>query len=140
MSASIGSVPPEPTRVWLVREGDPTAVEGTLSIEDRGLRFRPAAPAVRGVMVSFDELAQVRRRRGTPLLMVITGTGAARERLFFYFASPPPLPSASSGVPPRGPRGVERSAALLTLRAANRLHKEEIDVWVRELRAGGAGA
>jgi hypothetical protein len=63
-----------------------------------------------------------------------------KERLFVYFAKPPPLPGArpSSPLPLfRWPRGLERSAAALALRSTSRLLRREIDAWVRALREAG---
>lgn len=67
------------------------------------------------------------------------------ERLFLYFAKPPPLPGegreAGTMVPGvLAPRGLERSAAALTMRQANSLLKDEIDGWVRALRGAGAAS
>ena len=75
--------------------------------------------------------------------MLTSVSDEGQERLFFYFAEPPPLPGerrdASAVVPGAlSPRGLERSAAALTMRQANRLLKEEIEAWVRALRAAGA--
>lgn len=67
------------------------------------------------------------------------------EDLFAYFVQPPPLPGESrrpDAVLPGAlaPRGLERSAAALTMRQANKLLKDEIDGWVRALAAAGAAS
>ncbi|MGH2692029.1 MAG: hypothetical protein ACRDHM_05955 [Actinomycetota bacterium] len=136
-------MPPEPILVWMVREGDPTATEGTLSIDGRTLVFRPSAAAADGVEIQIQDIGRVRRARGSPFLTV-TLTGPERpQKLFVYFAKPPPLPGERPTVPIpifRAPRGLERSAAALSLRATNRLFRNEIDSWVRALRERSRGS
>ena len=73
------------------------------------------------------------------MLTCVSISADGEERLFFYFAKPPPLPGEGSGVPTLlGPRGLERSAAALTLRQANKILKDEVEGWVLALRAAGA--
>src|SRR5688500_9397086 len=93
MSASIGSVPPEPSHVWLVREGDPSATEGVLALEGADLTFASSTESER-VRVPVQHLRRVRRRRATPVMTCVSVSPSAggEERLFFYFAKPPPLP------------------------------------------------
>ena len=134
---------PEPTGVWLVREGDPTSIEGRISLDDQGLLFDPADASADALTIPFTRIARVRRRRGTPLLEIALKTTDQLSSLFFYFAKPPPLSeerSASAGPFIKGPRGLERSAAAMTLRAANRLLKRDIDGWVRAVRTAATGA
>jgi hypothetical protein len=144
MSASIGSVPPEPSRVWLVREGDPRTTEGKLSLEGTILTFESSMGS-EPFQLPAEQLRGIRRRRGTPVLTMRSVSAEGEERLYFYFAKPPPLPGerrdADSVVPGAlAPRGLERSAAALTMRQANRLLKEEIEGWVRALRAAGTAS
>lgn len=130
-------VRPELTSVWLVRERDPVAIEGTLSIEADTLSFLASDPDFEKLEVPIREITGARRSRGSPVLTVAFPTPGGPRRIFVYFAKPPPLPGKgpSARLPLfRPPRGLERSAAALSLRAANKLLKREIDGWVRALR------
>jgi hypothetical protein len=136
-------VPPDPTRVWLVREGDPDAIEGTLALEGGSLTFVPEGRDQETVAIPVRGIRKARRRRGTPVLTLSYPRPDGMGSLFVYFAKPPPLPGerrdAAAGVPGvLAPRGLERSAAALTMRQTNKLLKEEIEGWVRALRAAGA--
>jgi hypothetical protein len=123
--------------VWLVREGDPGTTEGTLSLEDQLLRFVPSASASETVSIPLSGLERVRRGRGSPLLSLTYRDPEGARKLFFYFAKPPPLPGSTPSAPTpmdRWGRGLERSAAAMTLRASNRLLKKEVGAWVEALR------
>jgi hypothetical protein len=133
---------PEPTRVWLVREGDPNAIEGILSIDASSLTFVPQAGGTGKMVIPIAEIRGVRRRRGTPILTLVAPGEEGLRKLFAYFVKPPPLPGERTSAPKRmirGPRTLERSAAAMTLRAANGLLKRDIDAWVRALGEAGAG-
>ena len=134
-------MPPEPSRVWLVREGDPDATEGTLSLEGGSLTFVPQERSQETMAIPVEVIRKVRRRRGTPVLTLSYSEGMGS--LFVYFAKPPPLPGegrdANAVVPGAlAPRGLDRSAGVLTLRQANKLLRGEIEAWVRALRESGA--
>ena len=130
---------PEPVTAWMVREGDPSAEEGTLSMAGNALSFEPAS-GTKPSEIPIDRIQNVRRARGSPV-MSISFLGEERvEKVFVYFAKPPPLPGERPTVPMplfRSPKGLEKSAAALSLRASNRLLKREIDGWVEALRGGG---
>ena len=133
---------PEPALVWMVREGDPTAMQGTLSIERAELRFVPAPAEAAPLTIPLREIHKVRRGRAAPLLGLTYRDPDGSHRLFIYFAKPPPLPGdrPPAQVPIfRAPRGLERSAAALAFGASNRLLKGRIDAWVRALREGAGG-
>ena len=132
---------PKPTVVWMVREGDPTATEGTLSIDDTVLRFAPAGGAEE-LTIPFGEITKVRRARGGPLLSLFYLDAEGDRKLYVYFAKPPPLPGERPLSPlprSRWPRGLERAAGALALRASSRLLKRDMDAWVGELRRRGGG-
>lgn len=130
-------MPPEPSRAWLVREGDPRATEGVLSLEETDLGFTPSSGGS-PLTLPIRQLKGVRRHRGTPLLTFRVASPEGSERMFVYFAKPPPLPGEGVSSPALiGTRGLERSAAALTFRQVNRLLKAEIDAWVRALRDAG---
>ncbi|MGH2711172.1 MAG: hypothetical protein ACRDH9_08230 [Actinomycetota bacterium] len=154
---------PEPTKVWMLEEGDSTTTEGTLSIEEEVLTFDPVAGTK--LQIPRTTIQKARRARSSPVLMVTlreehTGerssleewrkptsgrktSGILPRKLFFYFAKPPPLPGERPTVPMpifRAPKGLEKSAAALSLRTSNRLLKREIETWVRALREAVAGS
>lgn len=134
-------MPPQPSRVWLVREGSPSAIEGTLSLEGGSLTFAPEGLDQQTVAIAVKGIRRVRRRRGTPVLTLSYPRPEGKGSLFVYFAKPPPLPGARpgySGPTLLAPRGLDRSAGVLTLRQANKLLRSEIDAWVRALREAGA--
>ena len=123
----------------MVREGDPTAEEGTLSIAGEVMSFEPTSGTKRAE-IPIDRIQHVRRARGSPVMAVSFLGEDGVEKVFVYFAKPPPLPGERP--PPtmplfRAPKGLEKSAAALSLRASNKLLKREIDVWVKALRGGG---
>ena len=131
---------PAPTTVWLVREGDPGATEGTLSLDHQVLRFVPGASASEAVSLPVGDIEKVRRGRGSPLLSITYRGPEGARKLFFYFAKPPPLAGSTLSAPTpmdRWGRGLERSAAAMTLRASNKLLKKEIGDWVEALREAG---
>ena len=134
---------PEPSRVWLVREGDPDASEGTLSLQGGSLVFASAGSHQNSVAIPVKEIRKLRRRRGTPVLTLSYAGPDGMGSLFVYFAKPPPLPGSHRTSPTPtlfGARGLERSAAALTLRQVNKLLKGEIEEWIRALREAGAGS
>jgi hypothetical protein len=64
---------------------------------------------------------------------------AGREEevvLLFYFAEPPPLPGSGEATGPTfiPRRGLERAAAGMSLRAAARQQRVNVEMWVRALR------
>ena len=132
---------PEPSRVWLVRQGDPSAIEGTLSLEGGALTFGLEGGDQDTIAIPVNSIRKVRRRRGTPVLTFAYPRPEGMRSLFVYFAKPPPLPAVrpeSAGPTLVAPRGLGRSAGVLNLRQANKLLKGEIDAWVEALRAAGA--
>jgi hypothetical protein len=119
----------------MVREGSPNETEGSLSLHDEVLAFEPAGPQAK-LEVPRKTILKAHRSRGTPVLNITFDEGEGPTRLFFYFAKPPPLPGERPVTPMplfRPPRGMERSAAALSLRATNRLLKREIEAWVEAL-------
>ena len=135
-------MPPEPTVIWMVREGDPTATEGTLSLDDAILRFTPKDRSHgEPIELRAADIRKARRARMSPFMSLTHSSEQGVMKLYVYFSKPPPLPSEK---PPGSssmlrPRGLERSAAALSLRDASRLVRSEIESWVRELRRSGAG-
>ena len=105
--------------------------------------FVPAGRHQESLAITVREIRRVRRRRGTPVLTISHPGPDGMESLFVYFAKPPPLPGTRGASPTPTlftARGLERSAAALTLRQLNRLLRTEIEGWVRALREAGAGS
>ena len=137
-------MPPKSTRVWLVKAGDPTAAAGSLELQEGGLRFVPESGSdADALSIPVGGIRNARRLRGTPVLSLSHPTEGGMADIFIYFAKPPPLPGERRRTPTtvfRAPRAFQRSAAAMSLRAANRVLKRDIDAWVRALREAGAGA
>jgi hypothetical protein len=138
---------PRPTRVWLYRpEGGPEASAGVLSLDGSAVVFSGAE--TEALRIAVADVRSVRRHRLTPVLEVRYGRGGGDPGgvALFYFAEPPPLPEPGEKAD-RGPqeillpsrRHLERSGTLLSMRAASKLLKRDIDQWVEAIReAGGA--
>lgn len=83
---------PEPVTVWkvvLARGRAPVDVRGTLSLDDDALVFvddREGATT----RIRFSEVADAKRLRGSPVLMV-RRSDPNEGAVAFYFAEPPPL-------------------------------------------------
>jgi hypothetical protein len=138
---------PPPTRVWLYEPGGPGSVRGTLSLEPGGaLRFSPRDGET--LVILPAEVRSVRRHRLTPVLEIRweRPAGDPDGMAFFYFAEPPTLPEPGEKGD-RSPyqilmpnkRHIERSGTLLSMRAASKLLKGDIQRWVQAVRSAGRG-
>lgn len=82
----------------------PDEIEGTLSVDERGVLFEREAGGT--TRMTFTELLTARRVRGSPILMLRWRQDGERRETAFYFVQPPPLgpldgrPGASAGAPP----------------------------------------
>lgn len=133
MCASIGSVSPDPARVWLVRPGNPDAVEGRLSLERHALTV--IMEGDEALPIPTNRIRRVRRRRGTPILEIdYTDARAEVSTVFIYFVNPPPLHRTGPGTLVLPSRGVERAAGAVSLRASNRMLKPTVTSWARAIR------
>jgi len=142
---------PETTRVWAVEltKGDPSReIEGRLSLDAQDLRFEPAAEGRPTLTLPLDRIAQVRRLRGSPVLMVVCQQPEREIRTAFYFVQPPPLaaftePVSESRIPMptlRNPKRKARRDNVGYLGLMNREKKAELVEWVRAVRAAVASA
>lgn len=135
----------EAVTVWavdLVR--DPrTDTKGTLTVGERAIEFR--APGGVELTIPFANVRKVRRVRGSPVLMVIHASAAARERTAFYFVQPPPLervsaePTRVSLMPGMAKRRARRQNASY-LGMGNRTRRELVATWEKKVRAAMADA
>lgn len=119
--------------MWFVRAGSVEASPGRISLDDGFLVFTPQDEA-EALRIPVGDIDDVRRLRGSAVLHVGT---ADEPPLLFYFAKPPPLPGSgkSSVINPR--RGMERTVAGMSLRAAARAHRTTIEEWVTAIRSAG---
>lgn len=128
----------------MVRPGRPEATEGVLTLGAGELAFREQGGYE--VALPLDRILGARRRPGTPVLVVRYRDRDDRPaRLFFFFTRPPPLPTGrtvgSRRVPfVPSPKGLERTASMMTLRAAALEARATIRTWVKALRGAVAEA
>ena len=129
---------PQTRTVWLVGAGRAEAAEGRLTLDGDGLRFlRAEGP---GLTVPLDRIVGARKRPGTPMLVVRYRDDAGRTaKAFFFFSPPPPIASREDLRARRRPflpssRGLERTASIMTLRAAAAEVRREIREWAGAIR------
>jgi hypothetical protein len=128
---------PEPRVVWLVRPDDPEAARGRLSVERHTLTFTGEGED-EPLPIPLNRVRRVRRRRGAPILEVeYTDARAELSRVFLFFVEPPPLPRRGGRTWILPTRGMERAASAVSLGAAAKLLRSEIDVWVDAIRGAG---
>jgi hypothetical protein len=148
---------PKPITVWAVeleKDARLEDVKGTLRLAEEGLVFTPRDEGRPEARIALDEIAKVRRLRGSPVLMVVRSTPAGERRTAFYFAQPPPIavitgeaierPKTRSISDLRNPRRKARRQNVSYLGVMNREKKQAVTEWVRAVRAaianGSAGA
>jgi hypothetical protein len=125
---------PEPQVVWLVRPGSPEAAKGRLSLERHTLTFVDDAED-QPLPIPLNRVQRVRRRRAAPILQVdYTDARAEISTVFVYFAEPPSLRPMSSKSMVLPTRGLERTASAMSLRAAARALRPQIEAWVDAIR------
>jgi hypothetical protein len=142
---------PRAVIVWEVELGKPESseeVKGTLELSHRDLIFTPRDEARPTVKIPLEEIAKVKRLRGTPVLMVLRETAAGHDRIAFYFAQPPPI-GAIRGEPVerrtgisafRNPKRQARRDNISYLSLMNRENKAALREWVRAVGAAVAKA
>ncbi len=136
--------------VWEVELGkqDSPEVKGSLELATRELIFTPVDEARPTVKIPLDEIARIKRLRGSPVLMVIRETAAGPERVAFYFAQPPPIGAirgeTTAERPSRGlsafrnPKRRARRDNISYLGLMNRENKAALNEWVRAVNAAAA--
>ncbi len=127
----------------MVRPGRPQAAEGVLTLATDALVFDEDAG--RELTMPLGRIRGARRRPGTPLLVVrYTDESGRHTHAFFFFMRPPPIPTDEERRARRRPfvpsrKGLDRSASIMTLRAAASEAKQEIRAWVRAIRGAVGG-
>jgi hypothetical protein len=105
-------------------------VRGSLALASDVLVFTPKDDALPERRLPLREIAQTRRLRGSPVLMIVRDPGLRPARVAFYFVQPPPL-----DVPLEPARvamwGIGRSAK----RRARRQNASYLGSWNREKKA-----
>ena len=131
--------------MWAVELGkgvQPDEIKGTLELGDDLLLFSPNEEARPAMRIALQDIAKVRRLRGTPVLMVERTTSAGSRKTAFYFAQPPPL-AALMGAPVersvgfdrfRSPKRKARRDNVGYLGLMNREKKSALTEWVRALK------
>jgi hypothetical protein len=130
----------------------PDDVEGTLTLEDRAVRFAPS-DGTSAREIDLTDIHRVKRVWGSPILMVHSVEDGARHVAAFYFSKPPPLhPNAlDPGEPPptlMGPFNRDRPPSRRKQRRSNagylastsNLVIEELRAWAKETRAAVTAA
>lgn len=137
--------------MWAVELGPelpPDETKGVLTLDGETLSFTPEPVVGPPLEIPVGSITKVRRLRGSPVLMVVHGTGVMR-RTAFYFAQPPPLGVMTGQVTERpqgglaafrNPKRKARRDNLGYLGAINRAKKAQISEWVGALRAAAAAA
>jgi hypothetical protein len=138
---------PQPASVWLYEPGGPDSLPGRLMLDGAAVVFSRADGGT--LRIEAGAVRGVRRHRLTPVLEIRYSRGSDPDGVaLFYFAEPPALPEPGEKAD-RGPyhiflpspRNIERSGAALSMRAASKLLRADIDRWVEAIRgAGGPGA
>ena len=135
--------------MWEVELGKPEGseeVKGLLELSHRELIFTPRDQTRPTIKIPLDEIAKVKRLRGSPVLMVIRETAIGPERTAFYFAQPPPI-GAIRGEPAdrrtgiavfRNPKRQARRDNISYLGLMNRENKAALKEWVRAVGAAVA--
>jgi hypothetical protein len=135
---------PAAVTVWMVDLGVGSALEevkGSLALVSDALVFTPKDDRLAERRYALGEMAQARRVRGSPVLMIVQGTGGETRRTAFYFVQPPPLE-----VPEEPARlalgGIGRNAKRRTRRQNagylgtwNREKKALVREWERQIQA-----
>jgi hypothetical protein len=99
---------PQTVTVWAVelgRDSDLREHKGVLSLGAETLRFAPWKDDRPEVEFPLREIRQVKRLRGSPVLLIVRTADGVVRRTAFYFVQPPPLPTErGSGAGADGPR------------------------------------
>jgi len=105
-------------------------IRGSLALAGDALIFMPKDEALPERRLALREIAQTRRLRGSPVLMIVRDPGLHPPRVAFYFVQPPPLE-----VPLEPARvamwGIGRSAK----RRTRRQNASYLGSWNREKKA-----
>ena len=129
----------------------PDDIEGTLTLEEREIRFDSPSLGIRSIALTAVE--RVKRIWGSPVLIVRSTEDGDKRVTAFYFSKPPPLhpeQAAAGEDPPTliGPFNRNRAPSKRKQRRRNagylanatNLVGDDLEVWVKETRAAVAAA
>jgi hypothetical protein len=140
-----GAVPASVT-VWAVELTPGSSLEevkGSLALASDGLLFTPREETRPPRRIPLDEIAQARRLRGSPVLMIVRRTTEGPQRTAFYFVQPPPLeradelprPSLGFGMRGGGGKRKVRRQNVSYLGLWNKEKKAVLREWERQVKA-----
>jgi hypothetical protein len=144
---------PEPMIVWMVElERSPNDIEGTLTLDERSLRFAPTDSGDDRT-IELTHVTKVKRVVGSPVLLIHSLEEGVKRSTAFYLSKPPPLAPAApvpSEAPPTllfGNRGAKPASKRKQRRAnASYLASASTELgptakeWMLEIRAAAAAA
>jgi len=144
---------PEPLVVWMVElERSPDDIEGTLTLEERTLRFE-RDDGGGGRTIDLTHVTKVKRVVGSPVFLVHSLEDGVKRATAFYLSKPPPLAPGSPSLdeaPPTllfGNRGAKPASRRKQRRAnASYLANASTELgpiakeWMLEIRAAVAAA
>lgn len=119
--------------MWMVHAlTGQNGVKGALSMEERGLVFRPAMGRGAEEVFLFDQITKVSRSWGSPVMQVKLRIPQGLPVVGFYFIRPPSLEA------PEGTRfnfkGRGRRRAAAQLYKGNAERKGDVVAWVQAIR------
>jgi hypothetical protein len=121
---------PTSVTVWAVelRAGaSPQEIRGTLALTSDALVFTPHDEPHPERRYPLQDLARVRRLRGSPVLMIVRESAEGPKRTAFYFVQPPPLQRPEEPIRPT-PLSFGRSSR----RKIRRQNVSYLGLWNRE--------
>jgi hypothetical protein len=110
----------------------PEGLKGQLSLESADVVFRPEAKGTGDWVFKRSEIRRVRRVMGSPILELRLDRPQGPPVVGFYFVRPPSLEAPKDAHLVR--RRAVRRTALIELRRANLLKKNEVAGWARAIR------
>lgn len=123
---------PASVTVWAVELGPESSLEevkGSLALASEELVFTPRDAQHGERRYALREVAQARRLRGSPVLMILRQAPEGPRRTAFYFVQPPPL---ERDEPVRtSPLGLGRN----TKRKVRRQNVSYLGLWNKEKKA-----
>jgi hypothetical protein len=128
------------SNVWMIHATTGlNGIRGTISLEGQDLVFRPESGREGETVFRVSEIKKVHRVKGSPILEIFPTSASQPSVVGFYFVKPPSLQDDEPTTLNFLHRRTGRKKALNALRTANAFKKDEIDRWVRAIRAARPG-
>ncbi len=131
--AADGVEAPPPTTVWMVhKDTGKQGVRGELTLEAERLIFRPEIAGrnldlLGETVFAPHEIRGARKAKGSPVLKLDVSTPGLPKVVLFYFTKPPDMYSSPMPNP--------RMATMTYLMSSDAYVGQEVDVWLKALRA-----